>query len=113
MPETQKPMEVNVEKEAVANPKNFTTIPNSNSEFCIYTYKAEYETYNQINSKGFFNSAALFLNTGDIIRVFRFDAQKRLTNLLEYVVMTVDRINRIVVVATISNHNLEKKVIGE
>lgn len=108
MPEVK---EVNIEKEAVANPKNFTTIPNSNSEFCIYTYKAEYETFAQINSRGFFNSAALFLNVGDCIRVFRFDLEKRLTNLLEYVVMAVDKINREVTVATISNHNLEKKTI--
>lgn len=102
---------VNVEVEAVANPKNFTTIPNSNSEFCIYTYKADYETYTQITRPGFFNSAALFLNMGDVIRVFRLDNEKRLTHYLEYVVMHVDKINRKVTVAGISNNNLEKKVI--
>ena len=41
MPETQpKKSEV----EAVVNIKNFSTIPNSNSEFCVYTYMEEYET---------------------------------------------------------------------
>ena len=111
MPEEQNAVVVNVEKEAVANPKNFTTIPNSSSEFCVFTYKAEYETYTQILRPGFFNSAALFVNVGDMIRVFRFDATKKLTHLLEFVVMATDKINRTVTVAAISNNNLEKKVI--
>lgn len=103
--------EVNVEKEAVANPKNFTTIPNTSSDFCIFTYKAEYETYTQILRPGFFNSAALFLNAGDMIRVFRLDETKKLTHYLEFIVMSVDKINRVVTVASIANHNLDKKII--
>lgn len=110
MPEAQ-PMEVNVEQDAIANPKNFSTIPNSNSEFCIYTYKAEVESYDQICRPGFFDSAALFLNVGDTIRVFRFSIEKELTHYLEYVVMFVDKINRKVKVAVLEKNNLEKKVV--
>ena len=108
MPEEQGPV---VEVEAVANLKNFSTIPNSNSEFCIYTYKAEYETYSQLARRGFFNPAYSFLNTGDTIRVFLFDLEKNLTNYIEYMVYSVDKINRKVIVAAISNHSLEKKLI--
>ena len=100
-----------VEMEAVCNNKNFSTIPNSNSEFCIYTYKAEYETYNQLLRPGFFNPAASFVNVGDTIRVFRFDLEKNLTHLLEFVVVKTDKINRLVTVAGITNNNLEKKII--
>lgn len=91
---------VNVEKEAVANIKNFTTIPNSIAEFCIYTYKAEYETCDQISRNGFFNSAYSFLNVGDTIRVFRFDESKKLSHILEYVVVDVDKITKQVSVIT-------------
>lgn len=109
MPESEG-KQSSLELEAVANIKNFSTIPNSNSEFCIYTYKAEYESYSQLSRPGFFNPASSFLNPGDTIRVFRFE-EKKLTHFLEYIVMDVDRINRTVTVASISNCNLEKKVI--
>lgn len=108
MPEEISPV---VEMEAVCNNKNFSTIPNSNSEFCIYTYKAEYETYNQLLRPGFFNPAASFVNVGDTIRVFRFDLEKNLTHLLEFVVVKTDKINRLITVAGITNNNLEKKTI--
>lgn len=108
MPEEQKPV---VEMEAVVNIKNFTTIPNSTADFCIYTYKAEYETYTQITRPGFFNPAYSFLNPGDTIRVFRFDSTKKLTHFLEYIVMYVDKIQKTVTVASLSNNNLEKKLI--
>ena len=97
--------------DAVCNNKNFSTIPNSTSEFCVYTYKAEYEQYNQITTPGFFDPASSFLNKGDVIRVFRFDLEKNLTHLLEFVVMRVDKVTRKVVVAGLSNSNLEKKII--
>lgn len=108
MPEEQSPI---VEVEAVANLKNFSTIPNSNSDFCIYTYKAEYETSTQLARRGFFNPAYSFLNPGDTIRVFLFDTEKRLTNYLEYIVYSVDKINKKVVVAAITNHSLEKRLV--
>lgn len=111
MPEDQNKVVVNIEKECVANPKNFTTIPNSSSEFCVFTYKAEHEAYTQILRPGFFNSAALFVNVGDMIRVFRFDETKKLTHFLEFIVMDTDKINRTVTVAAVSNNNLEKKII--
>lgn len=111
MPEDVQTQEAVVEVEAVVNIKNFSTIPNSNSEFCVYTYKAEYETYSQIFRSGFFNPAYSFLNVGDTIRVFRFDLEKNLTHLLQFVVMDVDKINKTVKVATIANHNLVTKVI--
>lgn len=110
MPEEQT-QEVSVEIEAIANPKNFSTIPNSNSEFCIYTYKADYETYKQVLRKGFFNSASGFLNVGDTIRLFRFDLNKNLTNYIEFLVADVDKINKVVTVATISQHNIENKLV--
>lgn len=112
MPETEVQPEVNVEMEAVVNIKNITTIPNSTAEFCIYTYKAEYETYTQVMRPGFFNPASSFLNKGDVIRVFRFDLEKKLTHYLEFIVMDVDKINRTVTVATLTNANVEKKVIA-
>lgn len=108
MPEEK---QLTLELEAVCNNKNFSTIPNSNSEFCIYTYKAEYETYNQLTRPGFFNPAHTFLNTGDTIRVFRYDLEGNLTNYLENIVMHVDKINKKVVTAGAVNLNLEKKVI--
>lgn len=112
MPEGQEELKgVDIEKDAVANPKNFSTIPNSNSEFCVYTYKAECESYNQINRPGFFNSAALFVNKGDTIRVFRFDTEKNLVNYLVYIVMSVDKINRTVTVATAENINLANRKV--
>lgn len=101
-----------IEAEAVANTKNFTTIPNSNSEFCIYTYKAEFESYNQIMRPGFFNTCVYFLNPGDVIRTFRLDLDKKVTHYLEFIVMEVDKITKNVVVAVTANHNLEKKVLG-
>lgn len=110
MPEKNE-TQLTLELEAVANNKNFTTIPNSTSEFCIYTYKADYESYNQITRPGFFDPAYSFLNAGDVIRVFRFE-DKKLVNLLEFVVMEVDKTLRKVIVATLSNTNLERKVIG-
>ena len=108
MPETQpKKSEV----EAVVNIKNFSTIPNSNSEFCVYTYKAEYETPDQISRPGFFNAAYSFLNTGDAIRVFRFDQEKNLTHFMQYIVYKVDKINKKVTVAAIAKNNLDNRVV--
>lgn len=100
------------EAEAVVNIKNFTTIPNSTAEFCIYTYKAEHETYTQILRPGFFNPAFSFLNKGDTIRVFRFSLDKKLTHFLEFIVMDTDKINKVVTVAMLSNSNLDKKVLA-
>lgn len=111
MPVEQSTEEVK-EAEAVVNIKNFTTIPNSIAEFCIYTYKAEHETHTQILRPGFFNPAFSFLNKGDVIRVFKFGIDKKLTHLLEFVVMDTDKINKIVTVAILSNNNLEKKVLA-
>lgn len=108
MPEVQskKP-----EMEAVVNIKNFSTIPNSNSEFCVYTYKAEYETPDQITRPGFFNAAYSFLNTGDTIRVFRFDLEGNLTHYLQYIVYKVDKINKKVTVAALAKNNLDNRVV--
>lgn len=100
------------EVEAVANNKNFSTIPNSNSEFCVYTYKAEYETVNQIQRPGFFNPAYSFVNPGDTIRVFRFDVEKNLTNYLQFIVVKVDKISKKVVISALNNNNLENRLIG-
>ena len=100
------------EMEAVANNKNFSTIPNSNSEFCVYTYKAEYETVTQIQRPGFFNPAYSFVNPGDAIRVFRFDAEKNLTNYLQFIVVKVDKTNKKVVISALNNNNLENRLIG-
>ena len=108
MPEVQskKP-----EMEAVVNIKNFSTIPNSNSEFCVYTYKAEYETPDQITRPGFFNAAYSFLNTGDTIRVFRFDLEGNLTHYLQYIVYKVDKINKKVTVAALAKNNLDNRIV--
>lgn len=108
MPESQlkKP-----EMEAVVNIKNFSTIPNSNSEFCVYTYKAEYETPDQITRPGFFNAAYSFLNPGDTIRVFRFDLEGNLTHYLQYIVYKVDKINKKVTVAALTKNNLDNRVV--
>lgn len=119
MPETKEKTEakvkekeiVDVEKDAVANLKNFTTIPNSNSEFCIYTYKSETETFNQIMKPHFFNSAASFLNPGDTIRVFHFSELKELDSYFEFMVLRVDKINRTVRVSQLSSANLGKRIV--
>ena len=110
MPEEK---QVSVEESAVCNIKNFTTIPNSNSEFCIYTYKAEYESYTQLTKPGFFNPAYSFLNVGDTVRVFRFETgtPRKLTHYLEFVVVEVDKVTKEVFVATIANHKLESKTL--
>ena len=111
MPEEEKKQPVPVLIDLVANIKNFSTIPNSNSEFCIYTYKAEFETMEQINRPGFFNPAYSFLNVGDMIRLFRFDLEKKLTNYSKYVVVSVDKINKKVIVATLENAKIENRII--
>ena len=111
MPEEEKKEIVDVEKEAVVCVTKMTTIPNSTAEFCIYTYKAETESYTQLCRKGFFNPAWSFLHPGDIIRVFRFNIDKKITHYFEYVVTSVDKVLHKVDVATIANHNLEKKSI--
>lgn len=111
MPEENVKQQPTVVIEAVANIKNFSTIPNSNSEFCVYTYKAEFETMDQINRPGFFNSAFSFLNVGDIIRLFRFDLNKVLTHYYQYVVVSVDKINKKVKVATLENVKIENRII--
>lgn len=110
MPEEK---QVPVEVDAVCNIKNFTTIPNSNSEFCIYTYKAEYESYTQLTKPGFFNPAYSFLNVGDTVRVFRFETgtPRKLTHYLEFIVVEVDKVTKEVFVATIANHKLESKTL--
>lgn len=95
--------------ELVANPKCFTTIPNSNSEFCIYTYKAEFEPYNQVLRKGFFNPAHTFLNVGDMIRLFRFNTDKTLINYILFIVTNVDKINKTVEAASVFQSNVAKK----
>ena len=111
MAETKKKKEQAIkEPELIAVTQNFTTIPNSNSEFCIYTYKAETESLSQIARQGFFDSANAFLNVGDTIRVFRFNFEKKLTNYLEHIVMDVDRINKKVITATVLQVNLEKRI---
>lgn len=92
-----------------ANTKQFTTIPNSTSEFCVYTYKAETESFDDIVSTGFFNTAYSFLNQGDIIRVFLLNDEKVLTHYFVYVVTDVDKINKVVSVSTVSITNLTKK----
>lgn len=111
MPEEKQ--QVTVEVEAVCNNKNFTTIPNSNAEFCIYTYKAEYESYTQLTRPGFFNPAYSFLNVGDTVRVFRFETgtPRKLTHYLEFIVVEVDKITKEVFVATIGNHKLDNKTL--
>lgn len=95
--------------ELVANPKCFTTIPNSNSEFCIYTYKAEFEPYSQVMRKGFFNPAHTFLNVGDTIRVFRFSTDRVLINYIEFIVTAVDKISKTVDAVSILQSNVSKK----
>lgn len=94
---------------AVANNKNFTTIANSNSEFCIYTYKAEYETYYQLVRPGFFNPAYSFLNPGDVIRIFRFESKTKLVGYIEVIVTDVDKVTKSVKVALIRSDNLVNK----
>lgn len=95
--------------ELVANPKCFTTIPNSNSEFCIYTYKAEFEPYNQVMRKGFFNPAHTFLNVGDTVRVFRFNTDRVLVNYIMFIVTNVDKINKSVDAVPVYQSNVIKK----
>jgi len=110
MPEKEEKV-VNVEVDAVANPKCFTTIPNSTAEFCIYTYKADHESYQQVTKKGFFNSGWSFLNPGDFIRLFRFERMGKLLNYFEFVVVDVDKVLKTVTVAALAQHNLENKKV--
>lgn len=100
-----------LEQEVTAVTKNFTTIPNSTAEFCIYTYKAETESYAQVLRQGFFNTAYSFLNPGDIVRVFRFNDVKQIAHYMEFLVTNVDTINKIVKTALLNQVNIEKKVV--
>lgn len=111
MAEENKEVVVDITKEAVCNPKNFSNIPNSNAQFCIYTYKAETETYAEVTTGSFFNTAYTFLMPGDTIRVFIFNEKKALTNYLEFVVMDVDKLLRKVKTANIVNINVQKKIV--
>ena len=100
---------IGIESALHANTKQFTTIPNSTSEFCVYTYKAETESFDDVVSTGFFNTAYSFLNQGDIIRVFLLNDEKVLTHYFVYVVTNVDKINKTVSVSTVSMTNLLRK----
>lgn len=111
MPEKNKEVVVDITKEAVCNPKNFSNIPNSNAQFCIYTYKADTETYADVTTGNFFNTAYTFLMPGDTIRVFIFNEKKAITNYLEFVVMEVDKLLRTVKTANINNVNVQKKLM--
>ena len=114
MPDTetvQTPEQQPIEVEALCNNTNFTTIPNSTAEFCIYTYKAEHETHSQVLRPGFFDPAYSFVNVGDTIRVFRYNFDKVITHYMEFIVMKVDKVTREVRVAIVSNTKLENKII--
>lgn len=110
MPETKERLAVDVTKEAVANPKNFSAIENSSANFSIFAYKAEFDTYQQVINPNFFSSCYTFLATGDMIRVFIYDIQKKLTNYLEFIVMDVDKLHKTVTTVSIANHNLNNKL---
>lgn len=99
------------EVSAIANLTNLTTIPNSTAEFCIYTYKAEFETYGQLTAPGFFNSLVHVVEKGDTIRVFKYDLEKKLTHYLEFIVVETDKITKTVTVATVTISNLMNKLV--
>ena len=76
MAETNAPAakpETVAEVKTVLNIRNVTTIPNSISEFNIYTYKAESDTTASIKNPGFFNPGHSIFEVGDVIRVFQLE----------------------------------------
>lgn len=94
----------------VANIARMTTIPNSINQHNIYTYSTDVDTTQDIKRPGFFNAAFSFLTVGDIVRVFQADSNG-LNKFYEFIVMSIDKNNRKVKVAIVSEHNLQNKII--
>lgn len=95
----------------LANPARFSMISNSRDEFCIYSYRADNETYAEVASKGYFNLCHTFLKDGDTIRVYLYTYEGKLINYVEYLVAAVDKIHKEVTVATLNNVSVEKRLI--
>lgn len=95
----------------VININRMTIIPNSQAEFCIYSYRAEVETHFDLKDEAFFNPAYTCLRIGDIVRIFRFEKQI-LANYYEFIVTNVDKINKKVETITLVEKNI-KKIAGD
>ena len=104
--------EIGAEVKTVLNIRNVTTIPNSISEFNIYTYKAEIDTTTNIKRPGFFNPGYSIFEVGDVIRVFQLEKDKTLSKYYEFMVMKVDKTIKEVVVTILNEKNLEKNIIS-
>lgn len=100
------------EVKTVLNIRNVTTIPNSISEFNIYTYKADNDTTASIKNPGFFNPGYSIFEVGDLIRVFQFERDKSLSKYYEFMVIKTDKTLRTVTVSILNEKNLEKNIIS-
>ena len=94
----------------VLNIKHLTTIPNSTAQHSIFTYTTSIDTVSDIKRKGFFDPAYSFIGVGDTIRVFQYSCQQ-LVKYYEFIVMDVDKLNRLVKVAITAERSLEKLII--
>ena len=100
------------EVKTVLNIRNVTTIPNSISEFNIYTYKAENDTTASIKNPGFFNPGHGIFEAGDLIRVFQLERDKSLSKYYEFMVVKTDKVLKTVTVSILNEKNLEKNIIN-
>lgn len=94
------------------NAKNVTIIPNSRAENCIYTYTTKVDTHYDIKNELFYNPLYTFVKTGDVLRIFKYE-QDELSTYYEMIIMDVDKINKKVKVACLTEKNLKKCIIGK
>ena len=95
----------------VMNISRLSTIPNSVGEFCIYTYKADFEKTEDFKRVGFFNPGVNIFAPGDMIRVFQYTT-RNLDKYYEFIVTDVQKSIKKVSVAIIREVKLEGKIVG-
>lgn len=94
------------------NAKNVTIIPNSRAEHCIYTYSTHVDSHFDIKNPDFYHPLYTFVQSGDILRIFRYD-QEKLVQYYEIMILEVDKINKKVTAAMLLEKSVTKGIIGK
>lgn len=94
------------------NAKNVTIIPNSRAENSIYTYSTKVDSHFDIKNEAFYHPLYTFITVGDILRIFRYE-QNDLAAYYELITVDVDKINKKVTMAVLTEKNLKKSIIGK
>jgi len=98
---------------SLINTAKVTTIANSRGEFNIFTYPAYSESVDDVKESGFLNNAYSFVNSGDILRVFKYDQESKLIAYLEFLIIEVSQKDKIVESKLITEVLLDKKALNK